>query len=139
MYKHCNFLLQPLHHLFLDSLSTNLPIKVTEFSKHLPQIGFKIATEYYRHESFCKNMVVMALQSIKFTSADINCSFYVYCIAVWKLQCLKPPNYLFPFCRLQIVWNSWCTQFSPCIWFSLQRRTFKESKLSLFLHSRYLS
>jgi hypothetical protein len=25
-------------------------------------------------------------------------SFYVFHIAVWKLQCLKPHKYLFPFC-----------------------------------------
>jgi hypothetical protein len=49
-------------------------------------------------------MVVVALQSIEFTSADINCSFYVYRIAVWKLQCLKPPKYLFLFYWLQKVW-----------------------------------
>jgi hypothetical protein len=59
-----------------------MSIEVTEFSKHLPQIDFKIAMEHYRYESFYENMVVMALQSIQFTSADIYDSFYVCCIAV---------------------------------------------------------
>jgi hypothetical protein len=98
-------------------------MEVIEFSKHLPQISFKIVMEHYRHESFYKNMVVLALQSIEFTNADINYSFYVYRIAVWKLQCFKPPKYLFPLCQLQTVWSLWSTQFPPYIWFSLLRRT----------------
>jgi hypothetical protein len=64
-----------------------------------------MATKHYRHESFYENMVVVTLQSTEFTSADIDYSFYVYCIAVWKFQCLKSPNYLFSFCRLQTVWS----------------------------------
>jgi hypothetical protein len=36
-------------------------VEVTEFSKHLPQIGFKIATEHYQHGSFYENMVGVAL------------------------------------------------------------------------------
>jgi hypothetical protein len=76
-YKHCNLLLQPLHHRLWDFLSTNLFVEVNEFSKHLPQIGFKIATEYYWHESLYENMVVVTVQSIEFTSADIDLSFYV--------------------------------------------------------------
>jgi hypothetical protein len=81
-YKHYNFLLKPLHHRLWDLLSTNLSVEVTEFSKHLPQISFKIATEHYRHESFYENMLVVALQFIEFTSADINYSFYFYRIVV---------------------------------------------------------
>jgi hypothetical protein len=46
-------------------LSTNLHVEVTELSKHLPQIGFKIAMKYYRHQSFFENMIVLALQSIE--------------------------------------------------------------------------
>jgi hypothetical protein len=60
-------------------------------------------------------MVVVTLQSIEFTNADIDCSFYVCRITIWKLQCLKPPKYLFPFCWLQIVWSLWYPQFPPCI------------------------
>jgi hypothetical protein len=56
--------------------------QVTEFSKHLPQIRFKIVMEHYWHESLYENMVVVTLQSIEFTSVNIDCSFYVCCIAV---------------------------------------------------------
>jgi hypothetical protein len=56
-------------------------------------------------------MVVVALQSFEFTSAYINCSFYICCIMVRKLQYLKPPKYLFPFYQLQTVWIFWSTQF----------------------------
>jgi hypothetical protein len=59
-----------------------MSVDIIEFSKHLPQIGFKIATEHYRHEPLYESMVVMTLQSIEFTSADINYSFYVCRIAV---------------------------------------------------------
>jgi hypothetical protein len=71
----------------------------------------------------------IALQSIEFTGADINCSFYVCCIVVWKHQCLKPLKYLFPFYRLQTVWSPWSTQFPICICFSLQKgRSQREAK-----------
>jgi hypothetical protein len=104
-----------------------MSVEVTEFSRYLSHISFKIATEHYRYESFYENMVVVALQSIDFINADIKCSFYVCYIAVWKLQYLKPPKYLFPFCRLQTVRSLWSTWFPNCIWFSLQRRTITES------------
>jgi hypothetical protein len=60
----------------------NLSIEVIEFNKHLPQIRFKIAMKHYQHESLYENMVVATLQSIEFTSVDIDYSFYVCCIAV---------------------------------------------------------
>jgi hypothetical protein len=126
-YKHLNLLLHPLQHHLWDLLSTNLSIDVTEFSKHIPKISFKIATEQYRHESLYENMVVVTFQSIEFTSAYTNCSFYVCPITVEKLQCLKPPKYISPFRRLQTAWRLWSPQFPPCFRFSLQRRTTIES------------
>jgi hypothetical protein len=81
------------------------------------------ALSKYRHQSFYYNTVIVTLLPIEFTSADINCSFYVRCIAVWKLQFLKPLKYRFSFCRLQTMWSPWSFQISLCIYFGLQRRT----------------
>jgi hypothetical protein len=38
--------------------------------------------KHYWYESLYENMVVVTLQSIEFTSANIDCSFYVCRIAV---------------------------------------------------------
>jgi hypothetical protein len=101
-------------------LSTNLPIEVAGFIEYLPQIGVEIATEHYRHQSFYYNIVIVTLQLIEFASADINYSFYVRRIAVWKLQFLKPPKYLFSFYRLQTIWSPWSSQIFLYISFGLQ-------------------
>jgi hypothetical protein len=69
-------------------LSTKLPIEVTKFCEHFPQIDIEKATKHYRQQSFYYNMVVVTLEAIEFTGADNNCSFYVSHIAVWKLQFL---------------------------------------------------
>jgi hypothetical protein len=84
-YKHHDFLLQSLHHRLWDILCTNLPIEVTEFSQDLPQIGIQISMKHYWHQSLDYNVVVMDLQPVEFTSADIHCSFYIRRIAVRKL------------------------------------------------------
>jgi hypothetical protein len=121
--KDQDFLFKLLHHHLLDLLSTNLHVEVTEFSEHLSQISIEIATEHYRHQSFHYNMVVVTLQFIEFTCVDINCSFYVRRIAVWKLQCLKPLKYLYPIFGHQTVWSIWSSQISPCISSGLKERT----------------
>jgi hypothetical protein len=59
-----------------------VPIEVVEFSEYLPHIDIEIAMEHYQHQHFYYNMVIMTIQPTEFTSADINCSFYVRRIAV---------------------------------------------------------
>jgi hypothetical protein len=65
-------------------------------------------------------MVIVTLQHIEFASVDINYSFYVRRIVVWKLQFLKPPKYLFSFYQLQTIWSPWSFQISLSICFGLQ-------------------